>query len=158
MRICPQRLAELRRKSGLTGAAFGAAIGVSKAYISQLESGKKTTLDETKARALCQRYRCDLAWLVNSTGPPAARRDPAHGTRDVYGPEWIAGGEGAQRPGPKPAPAVERRPDGTLRYNFVGMWSNEQLREILPAAEAAEDWDLVASIASEMRRRRPSKG
>lgn len=61
------RIKQIRAEAGLTGEQFGKAISISKAYVSQLESGVRANLDAAKIKKICQLYSVNRDWLENGT-------------------------------------------------------------------------------------------
>lgn len=127
-----------------------------------IETGKKPYLVGARIESLCLALRCNQADVVTSRPVVRAARGPRRVgglmAKDIDGPTWEVGKAKPTPEEPRAPPAVERMADGSIRYHFVSRWRDADLMSILPSAQAAEDWDLVQSIAAEMRRRRLSKG
>lgn len=80
MRIIPDNLKEVRKSAGLTMAEFAAKIGVSKPYVSMLESGKRLEMYQAKVEKLCSTFGVDPSFVVhpvNSGLQPPDRAPPA---------------------------------------------------------------------------------
>jgi phage repressor protein C with HTH and peptisase S24 domain len=69
MNTIGERIKEIRSEAGMTGVEFGNVINVSKAYISQLESGVRTNLDRLKIEAIARRFSVNIEWLEHGKGP-----------------------------------------------------------------------------------------
>jgi transcriptional regulator with XRE-family HTH domain len=64
MSLFSERLREARKKSGLSGEELAARIGVSKAYVSQLENDKRDNPSRTILDALCTTLQVNRGWLT----------------------------------------------------------------------------------------------
>lgn len=82
MNTLADRIRELRRARRMTGAEFGALMGVSKAYVSQLEKGVRTRLDPRKLRELASRLAVNPHWLETGEGAPSSANEPVTYTRE----------------------------------------------------------------------------
>ena len=64
-----ERIAQIRKTSGLTQETFGARIGgLSRNYVWMLEKGERVPSDRTIAD-ICREFDVSEEWLRNSTGP-----------------------------------------------------------------------------------------
>jgi transcriptional regulator with XRE-family HTH domain len=70
------RLKWLRRQAGLTQTRLAALCGVTKAYISRLESGQRRTPSQTFLLACASALSVPLDWLQRGTGPVPLARPP----------------------------------------------------------------------------------
>lgn len=62
-----ERIRAIRKDKGLTMQAFGESIGMSKASISGIESGKNGPSEQT-IRLICSVYKVDYFWLKEGKG------------------------------------------------------------------------------------------
>lgn len=62
-----ERIRAIRKDKGLTMQAFGESIGISKASISGIESGKNGPSEQT-IRLICSVYKVDYFWLKEGKG------------------------------------------------------------------------------------------
>ncbi len=62
-----ERIRAIRKDKGLTMHAFGESIGMSKASISGIESGKNGPSEQT-IRLICSVYKVDYFWLKEGKG------------------------------------------------------------------------------------------
>ena len=62
-----ERIRAIRKDKGLTMQAFGESIGMSKASISGIESGKNGPSEQT-IRLICSVYKVDYFWLKDGKG------------------------------------------------------------------------------------------
>lgn len=62
-----ERIRAIRKDKGLTMQAFGESIGMSKASISGIESGKNGPSEQT-IRLICSVYKVDYSWLKEGKG------------------------------------------------------------------------------------------
>ena len=62
-----ERIRAIRKDKGLTMQAFGGSIGMSKASISGIESGKNGPSEQT-IRLICSVYKVDYFWLKEGKG------------------------------------------------------------------------------------------
>lgn len=62
-----ERIRAIRKDKGLTMQAFGESIGMSKASISGIESGKNGPAEQT-IRLICSVYKVDYFWLKEGKG------------------------------------------------------------------------------------------
>lgn len=62
-----ERIRAIRKDKGLTMQAFGESIGMSKASISGIESGKNGPSEQT-IRLICSVYKVDYIWLKEGKG------------------------------------------------------------------------------------------
>lgn len=62
-----ERVKELRKALGLSGEKFGEKIGLKKSVISQMETGKTGTTDQT-IRTICREFNVSEEWLRNGNG------------------------------------------------------------------------------------------
>ena len=62
-----ERIRAIRKDKGLTMQAFGESIGMSKASISGIESGKNGPSEQT-IRLICSVYKVDYFWLKEGQG------------------------------------------------------------------------------------------
>lgn len=62
-----ERIRAIRKDKGLTMQAFGERIGMSKASISGIESGKNGPSEQT-IRLICSVYKVDYFWLKEGKG------------------------------------------------------------------------------------------
>lgn len=62
-----ERIRAIRKDKGLTMQAFGESIGMSKASISGIESGKNGPSEQT-IRLICSVYKVDNFWLKEGKG------------------------------------------------------------------------------------------
>ncbi|MDD7347221.1 MAG: helix-turn-helix transcriptional regulator [Clostridiales bacterium] len=62
-----ERIKELRNALGLSGEKFGAAIGLKKSAISQIESGK-ANLTEQSILSICREFNVNEEWLRTGSG------------------------------------------------------------------------------------------
>ncbi len=62
-----ERIRAIRKDNGLTMQAFGESIGMSKASISGIESGKNGPSEQT-IRLICSVYKVDYFWLKEGKG------------------------------------------------------------------------------------------
>lgn len=62
-----ERIRAIRKDKGLTMQAFGESIGMSKASISGIESGKNGPSEQT-IRLICSVYKVDYLWLKEGKG------------------------------------------------------------------------------------------
>lgn len=62
-----ERIRAIRKDRGLTMQAFGESIGMSKASISGIESGKNGPSEQT-IRLICSVYKVDYFWLKEGKG------------------------------------------------------------------------------------------
>lgn len=62
-----ERIRAIRKDKGLTMQAFGESIGMSKASISGIESGKNGPSEQT-IRLICSVYKIDYFWLKEGKG------------------------------------------------------------------------------------------
>ena len=62
-----ERVKELRKTLGLSGAKFGEPLGVQRMAISQIEAGKNN-LTESMLRLICSTYNVNEDWLRTGEG------------------------------------------------------------------------------------------
>lgn len=62
-----ERIRAIRKDKGLTMQAFGESVGMSKASISGIESGKNGPSEQT-IRLICSVYKVDYFWLKEGKG------------------------------------------------------------------------------------------
>jgi transcriptional regulator with XRE-family HTH domain len=70
------RFKELRRIRGVSGVAIAHQMGVSKAYISQIENGKRTNVEPAKLLKLASKLAVNSQWLLTGFGDPSAGITP----------------------------------------------------------------------------------
>ncbi|MGC1550810.1 MAG: helix-turn-helix transcriptional regulator [Rhodanobacter sp.] len=63
------RLKELRTAAGMNQPEFGAIVGTTKQYVSQLESGKNRMPNGEYLEGWARYFRVSPRWLVSGTGP-----------------------------------------------------------------------------------------
>lgn len=61
------RVKLVRKQEGLTQADFGASLGVSRATIASIESGRQA-INDTFIRLLCLKFNVDESWLRTGQG------------------------------------------------------------------------------------------
>ena len=76
MRTLAERIKHLRRISCLKGQEFADLINVSKAYISQLEKGVRTNLNDDKIATLSRYFSVNSDWIKDGVGPPPVNYSP----------------------------------------------------------------------------------
>ena len=64
-----ERIKELRKSLGLTGADFGNRIGITKSSVSTIESGRSNPSEQT-IRSICREYGVNEVWLRTGEGDP----------------------------------------------------------------------------------------
>lgn len=62
-----ERVKELRKALGLSGEKFGERIGLKKSVISQMETGKTGTTDQT-IKTICREFNVNEEWLRYGNG------------------------------------------------------------------------------------------
>lgn len=68
------RIALVRRHSGLSAAEFGRRAGLSRATISSIESGRNEEPETDTVRKIAKLSGASLAWLLDGEGkPPSAK-------------------------------------------------------------------------------------
>lgn len=67
MREIEERLIQVRKETGLSQEKFGAAIGMSRSEVKNLEYGK-TTLKDITIPLICSAYNVDEMWLRTGVG------------------------------------------------------------------------------------------
>jgi transcriptional regulator with XRE-family HTH domain len=90
------RIKELRLSAGLSGERFGQLIGVTKAYISQLEHGTRLKLDPQKVVILSSKLGVNPKWLTGEDDrrePPDKTQTVAKVLADPRAPYEVAGSE-----------------------------------------------------------------
>ena len=68
------RIKELRKSLGLTGADFGDKIGITKASVSKLEGGVTNPSEQT-IRSICREFGVNEVWLRTGEGEPFLATD-----------------------------------------------------------------------------------
>jgi transcriptional regulator with XRE-family HTH domain len=71
------RFRELRRIRGVSGVQIAEKMGVSKGYVSLIESGKRTVVDQAKLLKLASKLAVNSEWLLTGYGDPNKPTDPA---------------------------------------------------------------------------------
>jgi DNA-binding XRE family transcriptional regulator len=71
------RFRELRRIRGVSGVQIAQKMGVSKAYVSQIENGKRVHVDPAKLLKLASRLGVNLEWLITGRGDPSKPTESA---------------------------------------------------------------------------------
>ena len=74
MREIEERLIQVRKEKGLSQEKFGAAIGMSRSEVKNLEYGK-TTLKDITIPLICSAYNVDEMWLRTGVGEMFAHKD-----------------------------------------------------------------------------------
>lgn len=74
MKIDPAKLKAVRVRAGVNTAELARIIGVSRPYVSMMETGKKPYLDESKLAVLCRNLGCNQADVVALQTPPEPGR------------------------------------------------------------------------------------
>lgn len=69
-----ERIRELRKSLGLTGAEFGARIGLTNSTISRIESGQIVVTAQT-IRSICREFSVNESWLRSGEGDPFVHPD-----------------------------------------------------------------------------------
>ena len=69
-----ERIRELRKSLGLTGAEFGARIGLTNSTISRIESGQIVVTSQT-IRSICREFSVNESWLRDGEGEPFVHPD-----------------------------------------------------------------------------------
>lgn len=62
------RLLELRTEVGMTQPEFGALVGTTKQYVSQLEKGKNTKPNSELVEGWARYFKVNVRWLVSGVG------------------------------------------------------------------------------------------
>lgn len=70
-----ERIKELRKALGLSGEKFGEKIGLKKSVISQMETGKTGTTDQT-IRTICREFNVNEEWLRYGNGEMFIKTKP----------------------------------------------------------------------------------
>ena len=115
-----ERITILRKELGLTMDSFGQKIGVGKATISQIESGK-ISLTDRNVSLICKEFHVNEDWLRNGNGEMFIRL-----SRD----EEIASFIGS----------VQFEADDSFKKRFISMLS----------ALDTEDWKVLEKMALKM--------
>lgn len=72
-----ERFRELRRIRGVSGVEMAEKMGVSKGYVSLIESGKRTVVDQAKLLKLASKLAVNSEWLLTGYGDPSQPTDPS---------------------------------------------------------------------------------
>ena len=114
------RIKELRKHLGMTQDAFGAQIGIKKAAVSQIESGRNSLTSQT-ILMICDKFGANREWLVTGSGPMFRQRTKEEQLGDLFR-------------------EVALDPDDAFRKKiFLGL-----------AKLDPEDWKLVESLVDKM--------
>ena len=68
-------LADARKRRGLTLRAVQRAVGISNAYLSQLETGKVRSPSPVVLHKLCELYELPYATVMQEAGHPTSKYD-----------------------------------------------------------------------------------
>lgn len=118
-----ERIRQVRKENTLTMEDFGRRIGIKKASVSTMESGKSNPSDQT-LRSICREFGISESWLRDGTG--SMYEDVEKSARLM---EW--------------AVDVMKERDDSIKKRFVSMLVN--LNE--------SDWDLIAELAKRIKDR-----
>ncbi len=122
-----ERFKELRKALNMSGEAFGQVIGVGRATVSQIESGK-ITLTDRNINVICEKFHVNEEWLRTGEGDMFIRL-----SRD----EEIAAFVGS----------VQFEADDSFKKRFIAMLS----------ALDTEDWKVLEKMAMKIYEERKEK-
>jgi DNA-binding XRE family transcriptional regulator len=71
-----QRFRELRHIRGVSGIEIAEKMGVTKGYVSLIESGKRLVVDPAKLLKLASKLAVNSEWLLTGYGDPSKPTDP----------------------------------------------------------------------------------
>lgn len=111
------RIKEIRQAVGLTQAKLAEALGLSRVFIAQVETGKEKFSDRT-IRDICHIYNVSEAWLRTGEGEPFTPQSRADHIRAFV------------------ESALEDEPD-SVRQRWLYVFSNLSL----------DDWDVLDRMA-----------
>lgn len=77
------RIKELRKHLGMTQETFGAQIGIKKAAVSQIESGRNSLTSQT-ILMICDKFGVNREWLVTGNGPMFLQRSKEDQLGDLF--------------------------------------------------------------------------
>lgn len=132
MKLDPEKVRDARHKSGLKTAQLAKKLGVSRPYISMLETGKKPYLDQSRLSDLCSALGCNLSALVTSDHP-------------TPGPAASAGFQGSDAAGASPSAPSASPPESSS--------ASRSLRLGVSSGAAAEARGSVGERLADLRDR-----
>ena len=130
MNTLSDRLKELRVELGISRSELGRKIGLSRSYMSRLESNQRSRIDSRCLDELRRQLRVNPEWLLTGNGN-----------------KYVANMEDAEEP------LVQSGNQEPLNFIIAKYAETEMLEKMHAACVAAKDWQAASVLAAELSKR-----